>query len=105
MVYKKDILTIQNYKNIKIKSNLNCKSFGIYAAICIKYGENYVGQTKYSFSTRWNNHRANWKKVQSNFSVKDISDESSLFKHYYLKLVIYRIRYLGSGRIQIYFLT
>ena len=44
-----------------------------------------MGQTKNSFSTRWNNHRTNWKKFQSNFSAKEISDESALFKHYYLK--------------------
>ena len=31
------------------------------------------------------NHKANWKKIQSNFSVKDICDDSALFKNYYLK--------------------
>ena len=54
MVYGKDVLRIQKKKNkgIKIKSNLNCKSFGTYVAIHIKCGENYLGQTKTSFSTR-----------------------------------------------------
>ena len=44
-----------------------------------------LGQTKNSFNTKWNNHRAIWKTIQSNLSVKDISDEFALLKHYYLK--------------------
>ena len=50
MVYEKDALTIQKKnKSIMIKSNLNCISFVIYAAICIKCGESYVGQTRNSY--------------------------------------------------------
>ena len=85
MIYEKDSITIHKNKSIKIKPNLNCKSYGIYAAICIRCGENYVGQTKNNFSIRWNQHRHNWKKFKSNFSTGDISDESALFRHYYLK--------------------
>ena len=60
------IRTLENRK-IDIKPNLNCKSYGIYSAqysICKKI---YVGQTKNSFSLRWNANRNNWKKIQKFF--------------------------------------
>ena len=38
-------LTIQ-YKAVKLRPNLNCKSFGIYAAVCTRCDSNYMGQTK-----------------------------------------------------------
>ena len=46
MVYEKYFINIQSNIMIRINSNLNCKNFGIYAAKCSKYGENYVGQTQ-----------------------------------------------------------
>ena len=70
---------------IRINSNQNCKNFGIYAAMCITCGENCVGQAQNSYNIRWNAHRENWKTFQTNFNVKDISDESALFRHYSTK--------------------
>ena len=49
MVLDKEFVTIQD-KKIKLKSNLNCKSSGIYIALCTNYYSNYVGQTKNCFS-------------------------------------------------------
>ena len=43
----------------------------------------YVRQTNNSFSIRWSAHRANWKKLKSKFSIKYLSDESALYRHYY----------------------
>ena len=83
-VFDKEILTIQG-KTIKLKPNLNFKSYGIYVAICTRCNSNYVGKTKNSFTTRWTAHRFNWKWSKSNFSQKDISDENALYRHYYFK--------------------
>ena len=41
-----------------------------------------MGQNKNSFGKTFNNHRANWTKLQSKFYVKNISDDPVLFKHY-----------------------
>ena len=57
MVSEKGGITIRKNKSIMIKQKLNCNSFGIYAASCIRCGGNCLGQAKNSFSTRWNNHR------------------------------------------------
>ena len=53
----------------------------------------------------WNNHRANWKKIRSNFSAKDISDESALFKHYenLINLDIdkaYKVTFMDQPKVQ-----
>ena len=82
MVLDKDFVTIQ-YKKIKLKSNLNSKSSGIYVALCTSCKSNYVGQTKTSFSIRWSAHRTNWKKLKTKFNINDLSDESALYRHYY----------------------
>ena len=57
---------------VKLRPNLNCKSFGINAAVCTNFESNFVGQTK----NRWTDHRANWNK--SKFSPENISDEWAL---------------------------
>ena len=68
-----------------MKPNLNCKSYGIYVAICTKCNSNYVGQTKNSFSAKLTAHRFNWNRSKSNFKPKDITDENALNRHYYFK--------------------
>ena len=73
MVLDKDFVTIQD-KKIKLKSNLNCKISGIYVALCTNCDSNHVGQTKNSFSITCSAHWANWKKLKSKFSTKDLSD-------------------------------
>ena len=46
--------------------------------------ELYVGQTKNSFNTRWNAHSINWEIIQRQFNLNDTSEESVLFKHYFV---------------------
>ena len=76
------IKTVENRK-IDIKPKLDCKSYGIYSAQYSKCKEIYVGQTKNSFNLRWNAHRYNWKKFQTNLNSISKGDESALFKHYF----------------------
>ena len=84
MVDENEIIKTKENRKIKISSTLNCKNYGIYAARCLQCNEFYVGQTKNSFNTRWNTHRMNWKKFQRKFNLNDNSDESALFKHYFV---------------------
>ena len=49
MVKKTNLLKSKSGKIIKLKKNLNCKSFGIYVAKCNVCDEHYVGQTITSF--------------------------------------------------------
>ena len=63
MVY--DLPTICNTstgRTYRIANNLNCRNFGIYAAICTHCPAIYVGQTVTSFKDRWNGHRNSWKR-------------------------------------------
>ena len=84
MVLDKEFVTIQDIK-IKLKSILNCKSSGIYVALCTNCDSNYVCQTKNSFSIRCSAHRANWKRLKTKFNINDLSDESALYRHYHDK--------------------
>ena len=66
-----------------------CKDFGVYVAQCTKCQETYVGQTDTSFSTRWNAHRAKWKKLSTNRNSNsnqeqknDLNEDQALFEHY-----------------------
>ena len=62
MVTETGTITTKSGQIIKLKQNLNCKNFGIYAAQCLICEEIYVGQTINSFSKRWTGHRQIWKK-------------------------------------------
>ena len=73
--------------NVKRKKNLTCKNYGIYAGVCNICDRLYVGQTKNSFSTRWNAHRTTWRKYCTRLHNDDNittsqSDEQALFIHY-----------------------
>ena len=46
MVDENKFLKTKENRKIKIRTALNCKNYGIYAAKCLKYNEFYVGQTK-----------------------------------------------------------
>ena len=70
-----------NFKEIKLKQNLNCKDYGIYCATCIQCAENYIGQTVTSFSKRWNAHRTTWKNNIKNNRF-EIKDQFALIIHY-----------------------
>lgn len=87
MVSEKNSIKIKN-KTIKLNNNnMNCKSYGIYAAMCKLCRKYYVGQTKNSFSSRFNGHRTTWKNYYRRFqtgtsTVGPPTDEQSLFYHY-----------------------
>ena len=88
MVLEANTVQLNDGKTVRTKNhNLNCNSYGIYAALCSICNNIYVGQTKNSFTDRWNGHRATWKKLYSRFlvgehEVRPAKDEQSLFHHY-----------------------
>ena len=77
MVMPTTIIKTDN-ETIKLKQNLTCRNYGIYAAECTIWYAKYIGQTKTKFSTRWRAHRTNWNKQNSKFD----NDQSALLKHY-----------------------
>ena len=80
-------------KVIKLKQNLNCRDYGVYAAQCMCCGDFYVGQTITSFHERWNGHRKTWKEnfkkktreASRSKNTSNQSDENALFHHYQKK--------------------
>ena len=93
MVLSTNTLNLPSGKIIRLRKALDCKDHGIYAARCRVCFNFYVGQTKNSFSTRWNSHRFNWRKIKSlvsqggvDMSVKDDrwKEQNALFLHYQL---------------------
>ena len=78
MVKKTSLIKLKNKKTIKLKKNLNCKNFGIYAAKCSECEEFYVGQTITSFSQRWCSHRHIWKSTITD----EVNDRAALKLHY-----------------------
>ena len=81
MVMETDKITLNNGKEIRIKGSINCKDHGIYAAQCNQCRAYYVGQTKKSFSTRWNTHRHNWRKMgRVNAKLQQIEDKNNSWK-------------------------
>ena len=89
MVMTAKKITYKEGKTILLSNNLNCKSFGIYAGQCKKCNDIYVGQTKNSFNTRWNQHRSIWNKMQkqrgNEIEIGELKDEAALFVHYIKK--------------------
>ena len=81
--FKSAFLFFIQGKILKLKPNLNCNFFGIYAALCTSFDRNCVGQTKNSFSNRCTAHRAAWNKLKSKFNTEDTSDECALYRHYH----------------------
>ena len=63
MILETNQLQFKNGDKIELKQKLTCKNFEIYAACCKICKEYYTGQTKNSFSQRWNEHRAMWRKM------------------------------------------
>ena len=59
-------------RTVKLKPNLTCKSFGVYAALCTKCNSSLVGQTKINFSSKWTSHWSNWNKLKLQFNIEDI---------------------------------
>ncbi|CAK8679938.1 unnamed protein product [Clavelina lepadiformis] len=47
-------------KRVSLSAPLNCSDYGIYVAVCKNCRAAYVGKTRESFSSRWNQHRMDW---------------------------------------------
>ena len=77
MVNKTTSIVSESGKNFRIFKSLTCKDFGIYVASCKSCNSQYVGQTVTSFSTRWAQHRQNWK-----MSINNVDDRAALRMHY-----------------------
>lgn len=69
-------------KQYSIRNKLNCRNYGIYAAVCKHCPGIYVGQTVTSFKDRWNKHRNDWKNNWNSRNVDDRNDKAALLKHY-----------------------
>ena len=91
MVTTTDHIKTKNGKLFKLKQQLDCRDYGIYAAQCTTCQEIYVGQTVTTFSKRWTAHRSTWKKiVNKNLAKIDlITDETALYHHY--QIYIYKM--------------
>ena len=68
-------------QNLKIKQNLNCKNYGIYAASCNICNYLYREQTMNNFTKRWNAHRNVWKNNKTKLN-HEIKDQFVLIIHY-----------------------
>ena len=66
MIIETKEITTKDNKKIKLKQELNCKNYGIYAAKCQICQEIYVGQTINPFHERWNGHRQDWTNMIKN---------------------------------------
>jgi hypothetical protein len=80
MVISSDTITTPTDRSFRIHTNLTCSDWGIYVATCRVCDHQYVGQTCTSFSTRWNGHRAMWKK-----GTVEKNDKAALRTHFYKK--------------------
>ena len=77
MVISSDTITTPTNKTFHLHTTLTCSDWGIYVATCRVCKHQYVGQTCTSFSSRWNGHRAMWKK-----GVVEKNDRAALRTHY-----------------------
>ena len=100
-------------ETIKLKQNLTCQNYGIYAAKCIICNTKYIGQTKTKFSTRWRAYRTKglipfvklYKKIKKN-SIHNLPAWHSAFrrccgKKSAISLVVRWARHL-TGRPYLY---
>ena len=69
-------------KTHKLKHDLDCKSRGIYVALCSLCSETYTGQTCTSFSKRLSSHRFHWSHDGKKSAKSSNTDETALLDHY-----------------------
>ena len=87
MVNETNEITTKKNTIIKLKQELNCKNYGIYAAQCLLCNQIYVGQTINSFHQRWNGHRQDWDNQIKNGNKENLDNiiengKKSLIIHY-----------------------
>ena len=90
MVEETDKIKGKGKQIVKLRQDLDCKDYGIYAAKCVMCEKLYVGQTVTSFNKRWNQHRKLWKETREkrtkmeNIEEDTKSDENALHNHYFI---------------------
>ena len=57
--------TVGKNKTFPLNQKLTRANHGIYVVTCVICHEQYVGQTKNKFSTRWSSHCSNWNREQT----------------------------------------
>jgi len=68
-------------KTFPLNQKLTCANHGIYVATCGICHEQYVGQTKNKFSTRWSSHRSNWNRPNREIDESN-KDKVTLLRHF-----------------------
>ena len=89
MILETTYIDRDNGNKYYLNKNLNCKNYGIYGAKCRICYQYYIGQTKTSFSQRWNSHRHIWRKMLKNYKTnegvnkkEETKDDQALFIHF-----------------------
>ena len=70
MIEETKVITTKTNTKIKLKQDLICKNYGIYAAQCLICFEIYVGQTINPFHERWNGHRQDWETALKKWELR-----------------------------------
>jgi len=64
-----------------LNQKLTCAKYGIYVATCVICHEQYVGQTKNKFSTRWWLHGSNWNRPNCEIDENN-KDKVAVSRHF-----------------------
>jgi len=68
-------------KTFPLNQKFTCANHRIYVATCFTCHEQYVGQTKNKFSTRWSSHRSNWNRPNCETDENN-EDKVALLRHF-----------------------
>jgi len=68
-------------KTSPLNQKLTCANHGIYEATCAICHEQYIGQSKNKFSTRWSSHRSNWNRPNCEINESN-KDNVALLLHF-----------------------
>ena len=63
-----------------LNQKLTCANHGIHVATCVICHEQYFGQTKNKFSTRWSSHRSNWNRP--NCDIDENNKDVALLRYF-----------------------
>jgi len=68
-------------KTFPLNQKLTCENHSIYVATCVVCHEQYVGQTKNKFFTRWSSHRSSWNRPNCEIDEYN-KDKVALLRHF-----------------------
>ena len=68
-------------KIFPLNQKLTCANHSLYVATCVICHEQYVGQTKNKFSTRWSSYRSNWNRPNCEID-EDNTDKVALLRYF-----------------------